>query len=102
MLYQILNNARPILGALGILTAVVGPPFLPLMAMVLLAIRFAAWEIVAIGFLVDLLWRAPFSGGEYAYGGGLEGLIAGLPLFTIIGIVLAWGLEPLRSEFLTR
>ncbi|MBI2612775.1 hypothetical protein HYW59_03130 [Candidatus Kaiserbacteria bacterium] len=92
MLYRIANNARPLLAALGFLGAVLLPPWVPLLVMVLLAFRFAAWEIPAIGLFVDLIWLAP-SG---------EGLLASLPLFTLAGLALMWGLEPLRSEFLTR
>lgn len=85
-------NIRPLLATLGFLGAIVAPPSVPLLAMVLLAFRFAAWEIPAIGLFVDLMWLAP---------SGVDGTFS-LPLFTLVGVVLAWGLEPLRSEFLTR
>lgn len=87
------NNVRPILAVVGFLGAVVAPPWVPLIAMLLLALRFAAWEIIAVGFFVDLVWLAP---------SGVEGFANSIPLFTLIGIVLVWGLEPLRSEFLVR
>lgn len=91
MWYRLSNKVRPILAVVGFLGAVVAPPWVPLIAMLLLALRFAAWEIVAIGFFVDLIWFPLSAGG-----------LASLPIFTLIGIVLVWGLEPLRSEFLVR
>lgn len=101
MWYRVSNNIRPLLATLGFLGAIVAPPSVPLLAMVLLAFRFAAWEILAIGLFVDLLWFTP-SGFTVSGVEPVEGLLGSLPLFTLIGIVLAWGLEPLRSEFLTR
>jgi hypothetical protein len=41
-----------------------------------------------LGVFMDLLWLSP--------GGGFHGL----PLFTVFAIVVVWGLEPLRVEFL--
>lgn len=93
MWYRLSNNARPLLAAVGFFGAIAAPPFVPLLVMLLFAFRFTAWETVAIGFFVDLVWFTPSS---------VEGLIGSLPLFTLIGIVLVWGLEPLRSEFLVR
>ena len=80
---------RWFLSALGFSGAVLAPAWVPLVAMVLLALRYSAWEILGIGLLVDLLWRA--AGVSFAH----------LPLFTLIALILVWGLEPLRSEFLT-
>jgi len=83
-----IHHARPALCALGILGAIFAPPWLPLLCMALLALRFRAWEVLLIGLFVDFLWLPT---GSFLYP---------LPLFTFVGIVLVWGLEPLRAEFL--
>ncbi len=87
MLHHLQSNARRFLAALGFLSAIVAPPWVPLLMMGLISIRYAAWEIPVIGLLVDLLW---LPGSPLSH----------VPLFTIAGLVLMWGLEPLRSEFL--
>lgn len=91
MLSGITNKFRVVIAALGFIGALTLPPFVPLLVMVALSLRFAAWEVIAIGALVDVLWFTPSS----------EGLIGAFPLFTLIGLALAWGLEPLRRELLT-
>ena len=61
---------------------------------VLLALRFRATEALFIGLFTDMLWLAP---------GGVEGLGSFphvLPLYTIAAIIIVWGLEPLRLEFM--
>lgn len=92
MLFLSARNIRIALGVLGIVGALAAPPWVPLLAMVLLAIRYPAYEVLAIGLFVDFLWFTP---------GTAEGLSSSLPLFTIAGLLLVWGLEPLRSEFLS-
>jgi len=52
----------------------------------LLAFRYPAWEVLFIGLLTDFLW--------------MPGLFSQLPIFTLAALVLVWGLEPLRKEFL--
>ncbi len=91
MWYRASNNVRFLLSALGLIGAITLPPWVPLLAMAILAFHAAPWEVIVIGFLVDLVWL-PIESGT----------ITSLPLFTLAGLVLAWGLEPLRSEFLTR
>lgn len=92
MWYLISNNVRVVLLILGLVGAIALPPWVPLLMMLSLSLRIASWEVIAIGFFVDILWFTPPPS---------EGIIASLPLFTLAGLVLAWGLEPLRSEFLT-
>jgi hypothetical protein len=92
MSYLVLSKVRPALAVLGFFSAVFFSPLIPLAVMILLAFRYAAWEVLVLGLFVDLLWFTPDSTG---------GLFGVLPLFTCIGIVLVWSLEPLRSEFLT-
>lgn len=80
------NVIRPLLAIVGVLGAIFAPPWIPLICMGLLAFRYPAWEVLLIGILVDFIW--------------LPGTTPGFPLFTIAGFILAWGLEPLRKEFL--
>lgn len=87
MLYLSARSIRIALGLVGAFGAVFAPPWLPLVAMTALAIRFFAWEAIAIGMLVDLMWLSDVS-------------LAALPLFTLAGIALVWGFDPLRKEFL--
>lgn len=91
MWYPTRNKTRVALAAFGFFGTVLLPPWAPLLAMLLLSLRFDAWEAIAIGFFADLAWFAPAEGG---------GLLASLPLFTLAGLALAWGLEPLRREFI--
>jgi len=79
---------RIALGILGVLGAIFAPPWILLLIMSFLAFRYPAWEVLLIGLLIDLLWLP--SGP----------LTQSLPLFTIVALVLVWGFEPLRSEFL--
>jgi hypothetical protein len=84
-----MTSARIGLFLVGLLGAVFLSPWIPALAILLLALRFRAWEAVVLGLCVDMLWLAPNSGFH------------GLPLFTIAAITVVWGLEPLRSQFLT-
>lgn len=78
---------RVALSVIGVLGAFFAPPWVPLISIVALALRFPAWEGLLIGFLVDLLWLP-------------EGFLEAVPLFTIAALILVWGLEPLRRELL--
>ena len=80
-------SIRIALGVACVTAAFFAPPWITLLVMVILALRYSAWEVLFLGLLVDILW--------------LPGLSLGvLPLFTIAGAALVWGLEPLRREFL--
>ncbi|MBV9159420.1 MAG: hypothetical protein JO019_02360 [Candidatus Kaiserbacteria bacterium] len=82
-----MHNVRPALAVIGFLGAMIAPPWVPIACIVLLALRFRAIEAIAIGFFTDMLWiGAPETHA--------------LPLFTIASIIIVWGLEPLRLEFL--
>ncbi len=81
------NLVRIAIGAIGFVSALFAPPWVPLIAMVLIALRFRAWEVPLMGVFMDLLWLP----GSFFYP---------IPLFSIAAIVLVWGLEPLRNEFL--
>jgi len=95
-LFQNNNSIRIILWIVGFVGAVFMAAWVPLIAMGLLALRWRAWEALVIGLWADFLWFAP---------NRIEGLsdlsFFSLPLFTLSALVLVWGLEPLRREFLT-
>lgn len=78
---------RPSLAMTAILGAIFAPPWVTLICMGVLAFRYAAWEVLFLGLLMDMLWLP-------------AGLAHPLPVFTMAGFILAWGLEPLRKEFL--
>ena len=71
----------------GVFAAIFAPPWVTILCMGLSAFRYPAWEVLFIGLLTDFLWMPP-------------GLLHPLPIFTIAGLILVWGLEPLRKEFL--
>ena len=77
---------RPFLALLGVVSAIFGVPWLTILSMGFSAFRYPAYEMMLVGLLTDFLWLpvAPFH----------------FPLFTIAGLILVWGLEPLRKEFL--
>lgn len=78
---------RPALALTGFLAVIFAPPWLTILCMGLLAFRYPAWEILFIGLLTDFLWMP-------------QGFLSPLPIFTITALILVWGLEPLRKEFL--
>jgi hypothetical protein len=79
---------RALLAIAALVSVFVAPPSLTLVLMLLLAFRYAAWEVLFIGFLIDCMWFTSAFGF--------------IPLFTLAGIILVWGFEPIRKEFLTR
>ncbi len=82
------RNIRILLAFIGLVSAALFPPWVPLVCMGALAFRYRAAEAILIGLVVDLLWLPTGS------------LFSPIPIFTIAGIVLVWGLEPLRNEYL--
>lgn len=80
---------RIVIAAIGFLSAIFWSWYIPVLCIVLLSLRFRAWEAIVLGVFMDLLWLAP--------GGGFHGL----PLFTIFAIVVVWVFEPLRTELLS-
>lgn len=79
--------ARPLLAIIGVLGAIFAPPWVTILCMGALAFRYTAWEVLFIGIFTDFLWLP-------------HGFLHPLPIFTIAGLILVWGLEPLRKEFL--
>ena len=76
------------IAVVGFIGALFWPWWIPAICIVLLALRWRAWEAIMLGLFMDLLWLSPGSGFH------------GFPLFTIGAIAVVWLLEPLRSEFL--
>ena len=83
---------RVILASIGFLSILTGPWWAPLACMIILSIRWVAWEALAIGLLMDFTWA----------GSGTFSLSSwhSWPLFTIAAIVLLWVFEPLRRRFM--
>lgn len=81
------NSVRIVVGFIGILGVIFAPPWLPLVSMGILALRVRPWETLAIGVFADFLWLP----GTFFYP---------VPIFTIVALVLVWGLMPVRNEFL--
>lgn len=82
-----MSNFRLAIAVIGFLSALIAPPWVPMICIVALSLRFRAAEAIAIGFFMDMLWLP-------------AGFPEALPLYTIASIIIVWGLEPLRLEFL--
>lgn len=78
------NSVRIALVFFGLYAAIFGPSWLVLVPMILLSMRFRAWEVIFLGLITDFLW--------------LPGLL--IPVFLIAGIAIVWVFEPLRKELL--
>jgi hypothetical protein len=78
------NSLRIFLFCLGIGAALFGPPWLPFVPMVLLSMRFRAWEVFLLGLFTNFLWAQGFH----------------VPLYLISSILIVWAFEPLRRELL--
>ncbi len=82
-----MNNFRLAIAAIGFIGGFIAPPWIPMLCIVVLALRFRATEAIVLGLLIDVLWLP-------------AGFPAALPVYTILAVVIVWGLEPLRLEFL--
>lgn len=82
-------SIRITLVLVGLIGLIIGPWLLTLISIILLSLRYAAWEALFLGLLMDLLWHPS---GQ---------LFHALPLFTIGSIAIVWGLEPLRRQLLS-
>ncbi len=89
--YYKLNNLRVVLGALCGLSVVFAPWWIPLIIAILLNLRFRAWETVAAGIFMDLIWM-PYYPSFTA--------INTLPFATILSMGLLLVLEPVRRRLL--
>lgn len=79
---------RTTLFALGVCAAVFFYPWVTALCIVALAIRYRAIEAVGLGALLDFLWLPH------------DTLLTMVPLCTIVSLIVVWGFEPLRLEFL--
>lgn len=80
-----LRVAATFVGLAGILY---GPAWLPLVVITLLSLRYRAWEALILGMCMDLMWMQSAA------------LLPSMPLFTLVSLVIVWGLEPLRAELM--
>ena len=78
------NSFRIVLSILGVYAVLFAPPWLPIVPMILLAMRFRAWEIMILGLLTDFIWTPTLH----------------VPLFLLASVVIVWAFEPLRKELL--
>jgi hypothetical protein len=82
------NGIRGAIALGAVLGTFFAPWWVPFLCMVLLSLRYPAWEVPLIGLLIDLLWLPGGSGFA-------------VPLFTIAGVSMTWIFAPLRNQFLT-
>ncbi|MBM3272614.1 hypothetical protein FJY94_05070 [Candidatus Kaiserbacteria bacterium] len=78
---------RYLLVAIGVIGALVAPPWVPVIAIVALSVRWQAWEAPMIGLLVDFMWLPA----------GLS--LAAIPYYTLLSLAIVWFLEPVRARF---
>lgn len=79
---------RLVVFAVGAMAAVYLSPWVTALCIVALSIRYRAIEAVALGALLDLLWLPH------------DTFFTMFPLCTIVSLIVVWGFEPLRLEFL--
>lgn len=79
---------RALFTGIGVLGAVFFAPWVTAACIVALSVRYRAVEAVALGALLDFLWLPH------------DTLLTMFPLCTIVAIIIVWGFEPLRMEFL--
>jgi len=77
---------RVFLALAGCAAALFAPWPFAVACMVLLSLRFAAWEVPLIGLLMDLLW--------------LPETHFMIPYCTVFGIAVVWLASPLRRQLL--
>ena len=80
---------RILIAGLGFLGVIIFPPWVALVSIVVLSARYRAWEAILIGLFADFAWLPTLS-------------IHSLPLFTMVAILIVWGFEPLRAQFLVQ
>jgi hypothetical protein len=79
---------RTSLTLIGVIAAILLSPWITALCIVLLSVRYRAVEAIALGALLDFLWLPHNT------------LLTMFPLCTIMAIIVVWGFEPLRLEFL--
>lgn len=73
-----------LIGFAGVFIAL---PWVPLVCVLILSARYRAWEAILLGLLADFVWLPTLSWGH-------------LPLVTMLALLIVWGFEPLRAQFL--
>ncbi len=79
---------RIVIFAIGVLSAIFLYPWVTALCIVALSIRYRAIEAIGLGMLLDFLWLPH------------DTVLTMFPLCTIVALVVVWGFEPLRLEFL--
>ena len=79
---------RVILSLFGFGSILFLSPIFVFAVVILLSIRYPAWEVIFMGLAMDFMWSP---------GGSLFLMI---PFATLFAIFIVWALEPLRSELL--
>lgn len=79
---------RTIVTLVGACAAIYLSPWIAAACIVLLAVRYRALEAIALGALLDFLWLPH------------DTTLTMFPLCTLASLVIVWGFEPLRMEFL--
>ncbi len=80
-------SLRVLVATIGLLGVLFLPWWVPVVCAVVLALRYAAFEVVVMGLFMDMLW--------FADGLGV------FPLCTLGAVLLVWLLTPLREQWLT-
>ncbi len=86
--YLRINGIRIFLAIGGLASVLFAPWWVPLLCMLILSLRYPAWEVLAIGLLMDFMWLP-------------GGVGFSIPLFTILVICIVWMFGPLRNQLLT-
>lgn len=81
------NIARTLLGLAAFLSTLFLPVWFALVFMMLLTLRWRAWEVLMLGLWIDFLWLP-------------AGFFSPIPLYTLIALALFVMFEPLRRELL--
>ena len=79
---------RIVIALFGTISVFILPSWVAVLCIIALALRYRAWEAILIGALIDLTWLPSGT------------IVHTLPLFTILSLIIVWGLEPLRMRFL--
>lgn len=73
---------RPVAFILGFVSALMCPPWVPLLLVLIVSIRYRAPEMLLLALFIDTLYLPA----------------GGLPIYTALTALIVWGLEPLRAE----
>ena len=88
MSISLTNTTRISLGLLAASGALFTVWWIPAICMLLLSLRFRAWEVPLLGLLIDFLWLP--AGSPFV----------NIPIFTLVALVVVWLFEPMRSQLL--